>query len=308
MNRNMNMNGNMNGNMNRNMNGNIEYNNALIGHILRSRRIYENVVNNMRRDDEILLRLMASNRSRYISQQDTNNTIYSTFMDALIRGLINNNDEQSSGLTSEQIENATTNNIFNQLSDITRQQNSTCTITLDNFNDDSEVSVINNCGHVFFREPLRNWLINHNTCPVCRALVIPSDETHNVSASQNSQPTQPSQNSQETSQQTTYQFTFPDSSIDFSAVNGSNNRRFIIIPTQHDNDNVSNPLSSLVNSIFTDIMGNTNGNAQPLDISSNTIYRNSNSFNLNGIVYPNHNYDSDSNFYNRDISGSNMNY
>ena len=62
MNRNMNMNGNMNGNisgnMNRNLGGNIEYNNALIGHILSVRRIYENVVNNMRRDDEILLRLM----------------------------------------------------------------------------------------------------------------------------------------------------------------------------------------------------------------------------------------------------------
>ena len=118
-------------------------------------------------------------------------------MDALMRGLINNNDEQNSGLTSEQIENATTNNIFNELSDITRQQNSTCTITLDNFNDDSEVSVINNCGHVFFREPLRNWLINHNTCPVCRALVIPSDETHNVPASQNSQSSQPSQETSE---------------------------------------------------------------------------------------------------------------
>ena len=57
-------------------------------------------------------------------------------------------------------------------------------------------------------------------------------------------------------------------------------------------------------------MGNTNGNAnaEHLDISNNTIYRNSNSFNLNGIVYPNPNYDSDSDFHNRDISGSNMNY
>ena len=46
--------------------------------------------------------------------------------------------------------------------------NNTCPISLDQFDETSEVAQINRCGHLFFRNELQEWLQSNTRCPVCR--------------------------------------------------------------------------------------------------------------------------------------------
>lgn len=67
--------------------------------------------------------------------------------------------------TNEQIRQATMNTVFgNILSPV----NATCPISRDEFNDDSEITMIRSCNHIFNRSSLREWFVNHSTCPMCR--------------------------------------------------------------------------------------------------------------------------------------------
>lgn len=52
-----------------------------------------------------------------------------------------------------------------------RNETNTCPITMDEFQNGEIVCKLNCCGHTFCREPLKRWLRNHDTCPVCRAYV-----------------------------------------------------------------------------------------------------------------------------------------
>ena len=47
-----------------------------------------------------------------------------------------------------------------------------CPISFEDFCVGESICKINTCGHIFKREPLYQWLNNHNTCPVCRANVL----------------------------------------------------------------------------------------------------------------------------------------
>jgi hypothetical protein len=47
-----------------------------------------------------------------------------------------------------------------------------CPISFEDFCVGERICKINTCGHIFKREPLYQWLNNHNTCPVCRANVL----------------------------------------------------------------------------------------------------------------------------------------
>jgi len=49
-----------------------------------------------------------------------------------------------------------------------------CPISFEDFCVGESICKINNCGHIFKREPIYQWLNNHNTCPVCRANVLPT--------------------------------------------------------------------------------------------------------------------------------------
>ena len=50
--------------------------------------------------------------------------------------------------------------------------NNTCAISQDEFDPIEEVSVFNYCGHIFKKEPLNTWLMNHHTCPNCRFNIL----------------------------------------------------------------------------------------------------------------------------------------
>jgi hypothetical protein len=46
--------------------------------------------------------------------------------------------------------------------------NTSCPINLDVFNEESEITQIVHCGHIFNRNSLRSWFQNNVRCPVCR--------------------------------------------------------------------------------------------------------------------------------------------
>ena len=52
--------------------------------------------------------------------------------------------------------------------DIARPINSSCPISMEEFNDNDTVTVIRHCGHLFHTEPLMNWFRTNCRCPVCR--------------------------------------------------------------------------------------------------------------------------------------------
>ena len=67
--------------------------------------------------------------------------------------------------TNDQIGRATLNTVF---SNIISPVNATCPISRDEFDDNSEITMIRGCNHIFNRVSLREWFANHSTCPMCR--------------------------------------------------------------------------------------------------------------------------------------------
>ncbi|WJX34977.1 RING-type E3 ubiquitin transferase [Trifolium repens] len=56
-----------------------------------------------------------------------------------------------------------------------------CAVCLNEFQDDETLRLIPNCCHVFHPECIDAWLVNHSTCPVCRANLIPKPGSNFVS-------------------------------------------------------------------------------------------------------------------------------
>jgi hypothetical protein len=65
--------------------------------------------------------------------------------------------------------------------DIVSPKNTSCPISLTNFNDNDMVSVIRHCGHIFNTDGLNTWFRSHCTCPVCR-FDIRDDNSNSASA------------------------------------------------------------------------------------------------------------------------------
>lgn len=172
----------------------------LLDNILRTRRIYENIVENIRAEDAIIQRMLPSllnTNNRNISYGGTTvpnyfaaninvphqhlyggqNTQQGSILPNLFVDITNllfgheHNDEDR-GMTNEQITAAVDNCIYSDLSGNIRERYTTCPVTLEQFENDDEVSVIRTCGHVFRRQALSNWLSTRHTCPTCRQDLI----------------------------------------------------------------------------------------------------------------------------------------
>lgn len=65
----------------------------------------------------------------------------------------------------DQINNGTRRVLY---SNIENPLNSSCPITLENFDDADNVTQILGCGHIFNHNSLTSWFRNHVRCPVCR--------------------------------------------------------------------------------------------------------------------------------------------
>lgn len=115
--------------------------------------------------------------SRYISseinrnERQPNNVRENLFsmlytVPVALRTNVNNvSADGRSAPTNDQISRATLNTVF---SNILSPVNATCPISRDEFNDDSQITMIRGCNHIFNRESLREWFVNHATCPMCR--------------------------------------------------------------------------------------------------------------------------------------------
>ena len=57
---------------------------------------------------------------------------------------------------------------YTQYNNIINPINTSCAITHDEFNENDEVIMINECRHIFKRTSLINWLRFRQTCPCCR--------------------------------------------------------------------------------------------------------------------------------------------
>jgi hypothetical protein len=66
--------------------------------------------------------------------------------------------------TEEEINDATTTIAYSDLPDDAAR----CPITLEEFNNESEILRIDRCGHCFSRSGILRWFRNHVSCPVCR--------------------------------------------------------------------------------------------------------------------------------------------
>ena len=85
-----------------------------------------------------------------------------------------NNNIPINGLTTEQIDNLTTSDNFENISnplEITE-----CPITQTEFTNNMVVTRINCCNHIFCRDSLITWLRGHNTCPVCRINLLNTND------------------------------------------------------------------------------------------------------------------------------------
>jgi hypothetical protein len=67
--------------------------------------------------------------------------------------------------TQSQIETATRRVRY---CDISRPINTSCPISMEDFNDNDMVTIIRHCGHTFHTENLMNWFRSNCRCPVCR--------------------------------------------------------------------------------------------------------------------------------------------
>ena len=175
------------------------YRSQLVQSIHSSRAIYEAIVDNIRRENDILFALMplvehlnsttpTASESGHddlarsnISSQSVGtpagvqrasvqtNPFQGLFMD-ITNMLVNGagSPEANRGLTNEQISVAIQDSLYGNLPQGVRESHTTCPITLDLFEDSMEVGVIRACGHVFRRDAIVNWLSTRHTCPTCR--------------------------------------------------------------------------------------------------------------------------------------------
>jgi hypothetical protein len=93
------------------------------------------------------------------------NSRYYLIFQRLLNNTTNNDNTTNNIPTQAQIEQATRNVMY---CDIMAPINTVCPISLEQFNDTSEVTVIRHCGHIFHRDILQNWFIRSSLCPSCR--------------------------------------------------------------------------------------------------------------------------------------------
>ena len=154
------------------------------------------LVNNLTNSNNEIMRniinlLNTNNRNNNRNQSNThqnnrrqtnrqyNNDIHNNYINESIYNYPNRNgtDTRMSNLiysflepieifpTSTQIESATR---VVRFGDIIRPLNTSCPITLENFNDNDQVLLIRQCSHIFSNTGLISWFRTNCRCPVCR--------------------------------------------------------------------------------------------------------------------------------------------
>jgi len=117
----------------------------------------------------LLTRYISTENAREERNRNNNNNNNFMLYTFPINAVVGNTGQAGSSVnnapTNEQINHATLNTVF---SHILSPINTTCPISRDEFNDESEITMIRGCNHIFNRGSLREWFTRHSTCPMCR--------------------------------------------------------------------------------------------------------------------------------------------
>jgi len=104
------------------------------------------------------------NNRRNNRNNDSNTIVRAT--DAIITNMISNFLEPIEIYpTLSQIESATR---VARYGDIVSPLNTSCSISLENFNEDDRVLIIRHCNHIFSNNSLISWFRSSCRCPICR--------------------------------------------------------------------------------------------------------------------------------------------
>ena len=124
-------------------------------------------------DNEIYNLKYYQKNKNYINYNYYKNKLNNLEYNPIYSNLLQYNN--SSSIFNKNNLNSKLNNIrFNELSfkNIINPINSSCCISLNKFNKNSEVVQINECKHLFCKESnIKYWINNNKNCPLCRCKI-----------------------------------------------------------------------------------------------------------------------------------------
>ncbi len=189
---NMNMNMNMDTDMDNNMSNNFYTNEIFLHNILLTTNNYINSYNNsityLNNANNNIMTLLLNNShlyNNYLRNNTPNNTHNNTPNNTHNNTPNNTNTNSQNAYllnyTLEDYENLSNVNIKALVQICTAKINycciaipinDTCPITQEEFSTNEEVTIIKNCGHIFKNQAIKNWLTQHQTCPICRYNIL----------------------------------------------------------------------------------------------------------------------------------------
>ena len=125
------------------------------------RSFYSPIINNVNTNRRVLSPLRTTRRNRYT----TSNTTPATLFELIGEEFLNSLESVPIIPTREQVDYATHQTRFG---DISEPANNRCTISLVPFNEDSQVTQIIHCGHIFNTDEINRWFLTSCRCPICR--------------------------------------------------------------------------------------------------------------------------------------------
>ena len=170
--------------------------------------------------------------------------------------------------SQNQIENATR---IVRYSDIENPMNSSCPITMDHFVDDSSVTQILQCGHLFTPSGIDSWLRTSVRCPVCRYDI----RDYRAPPISNEPSTE---NTRETRRQTTDPGDDEDEQpVTNNRTSNRNSRRGRASTRNYSNDTIETAMSTITEELLNSIFPSNNRNTSILDPSLNSLFYDSSS-------------------------------
>lgn len=192
--------------------------------------------------------------------------------------------------TREQVENSTR---IVQFSEITTPINSSCPITLERFDENSSVTQILHCGHIFTPTGIDSWFQSNVRCPVCRYdirdyRVPPPPATTREERHRWTDPGNDEETKEEETLEETKEDTYSNTSNSLNERRSNSNRQNANQRSRRiTSENVTNVLSNITEEIINNIFNpNGNGARSLFDQSQNSLFYDSsnNQFIFEGFI------------------------
>jgi len=191
-----------------------------------------------------------------------------TFLNNLLRTFY---DRIQVAPSRQQIENATRILSF---SEIENPINNSCPVTLDRFENNSSVTQIIPCGHIFSPSGIDNWLQSNVRCPVCRYDI----RDYNANAARSSEPIIEEAPEEESKEEGPLEESKTESDEPIQERNSIPNHTNNINRTTFTSSDIQNTLSSLTENILGQILNPTSNSS---GTSINYVFDTS----FNSLVY-----------------------